>query len=352
MFRTHILGDHVSGDYTHPDTIKWSEIRTNVSKYRQIGAHQRSPAPLTLHRALQTSPVVTLIGHTPLVRLTRVTEALSPAVALYVKLEGLNPGGSVKDRTALFIVREALRKGDLVPGRALLDATSGNTGIAYAMLGAVLGFPVLLALPADASPERIQILRAYGAQLILTDPAAGTDGARHLVHELVTTEPDRYFHADQYSNPANPLAHYTTTGPEIWQQTKGQITHFVAGLGTGGTMMGVGHYLREQNHGVQLVGVQPASPQNGIEGLKHLATADVPAIYDPNLVDRIAVVSTEEACAMARRLARQEGLFVGVSAGAAVVAALRVARKLVQGLVVALLPDGGFKYASAPFWAE
>ncbi len=304
------------------------------------------------YHAFQTSPVVSLIGHTPLIRLARVAEGLPPAVALYVKLEGLNPGGSVKDRTALSIVREALRTGDLTPGKTLLDATSGNTGIAYAMLGAALGFPVRLMLPADASQERVRILRAYGAQLTLSDPAAGTDGARHLARELAAAEPDRYFHADQYSNPANPLAHYTTTGHEIWQQTEGRITHFVAGLGTSGTMMGVGRYLRERDPAVQLVGVQPDDSQNGIEGLKHLTTADAPAIYDPDLVDRVAEVGTGEAQAMARLLARQEGLFVGLSAGAAVVAALRVARELPHGVIVMLLPDGGFKYASAPFWAE
>ncbi|MCK4451646.1 MAG: PLP-dependent cysteine synthase family protein [Anaerolineae bacterium] len=304
------------------------------------------------YHTFQTPPVVSLIGHTPLIRLTRVVEGLFPTVALYAKLEGLNPGGSVKDRTALSIVRKALRTGDLTPGKALLDATSGNTGIAYAMLGAALGFPVRLLLPADASPERVRILRAYGAQLTLSDPAAGTDGARRLACELAAAEPDRYFHADQYSNPANPLAHYTTTGPEIWQQTRGQITHFVAGLGTTGTMIGISRYLRERDPAVRLVGVQPDGPQNGIGGLKYLATAEVPAIYDPGLVDRTVEVSTEKAQAMARRLARQEGLFVGVSAGAAVVAALRVARKLEHGVVVALLPDGGFNYASASFWAE
>ncbi|MDY6877202.1 MAG: PLP-dependent cysteine synthase family protein [Chloroflexota bacterium] len=304
------------------------------------------------YHTFQTSPVVSLIGRTPLVRLACVAEGLPPTVALYVKLEGLNPGGSVKDRTALSIVQEALGTGDLAPGKTLLDATSGNTGIAYAMLGAVLGFPVRLMLPADASPERVRILRAYGAQLTLSDPAAGTDGARHLACELAAAEPGRYFHADQYSNPANPLAHYTTTGPEIWHQTEGQITHFVAGLGTSGTMMGVGRYLRERDPAMQLVGVQPDYSQNGIEGLKHLATANPPAIYDPGLVDRVAEVSTGEAQAMARRLARQEGLFVGVSAGAAVVAALRVAQELAHGVIITLLPDGGFKYASAPFWAE
>ena len=323
----------------------------HTTEYTHIVPPVSSEPPI-LHHTLQTSPVVTLIGDTPLVRLTRVTKELPTTVNLYVKLEGLNPGGSVKDRTALFIVQEALRGGALAPGKVLLDATSGNTGIAYAMLGAALSFPVRLALPADASPERVQILHAYGAQLTLTDPAAKTDGARRFVHELAAAEPERHFHADQYSNPANPLAHYATTGPEIWQQTEGQITHFVAGLGTCGTMMGIGHYLRGQNRAVRLVGVQPDNPQNGIGGLKHLATDDIPSIYDPTLVDRMAEVSTKDAQAMASQLARQEGLFVGISAGAAVVAALQVARELTQGTVVALLPDGGFKYASAPFWAE
>jgi len=299
----------------------------------------------------QTPAVVSLIGQTPLVRLVRVTEGLPPEVALYAKLEGFNPGGSVKDRTALFIVQEGLRSGELAPGKTLLDATSGNTGISYAMLGAALGFPVRLIIPANASPERVQILHAYGADLILSDPAVRTDGARRLAREMADAEPERYFHADQYNNPANPLAHYTTTGPEIWQQTEGQVTHFVAGMGTSGTMMGAGRYLRERNPVVQLVGVQPENPQNPIPGLKHLATSDPLGVYEPGLVDRVAGVSLEEAQAMARRLTCREGLFVGISAGAAVVAALRVAWKLERGTVVALLPDGGFKYASASFWA-
>ncbi len=309
-------------------------------------------APSIFQHAPQTPPVISLIGHTPLVHLTRVTNGISPAVSLYAKLEGLNPGGSVKDRTALSIVREGLRSGALAPGKALLDATSGNTGIAYAMLGAALDFPVRLALPADASPERVQILQAYGAELTLTDPAASTDGARHFVGELADSEPERYFYADQYNNPANPLAHYTTTGPEIWRQSGGKITHFVAGLGTCGTMMGTGSYLKMRNPALQLVGVQPAASRHAIGGLKHLATAKVPGVYDPELVDRMEAVSTHEAEEMARLLARSEGLFVGVSAGAAVVAALRIARQLEHGAIVALLPDGGFKYASAPFWAE
>jgi len=295
-------------------------------------------------------PVVSLIGNTPLVPLTRVSWASAPGVSVYVKLEGQNPGGSVKDRAALSIILQAQRTGALAPGKTLLDATSGNTGIAYAMLGAALGFPVHLALPGDASPERVQVLRAYGAALTLTDPSEGTDGARHFVQDLAAREPGRYFYADQYNNPANPLAHRTTTGPEIWRQTGGRITHFVAGLGTGGTMTGVGGYLKERDGHVRLVGVQPDSPEHGISGLKHLATAEVPDIYDPHIVDRILEVETSEAKGMARRLAREEGLFVGISAGAAVTTALEVARALEEGIVVALLADGGFKYTSAPFW--
>ncbi|MBN1976482.1 MAG: PLP-dependent cysteine synthase family protein [Anaerolineae bacterium] len=303
-------------------------------------------------RVFQTPSVVSLIGQTPQVPLVRVVGDLPPAVDLYVKLEGFNPGGSVKDRAALSIVQEALRTGELSPAKTLIDATSGNTGISFAMLGATLGFPVELVMPADASPERVQVLKAYGARLILSDPAARTDGAREVAGQMAAADPDRYFYADQYNNPANPLAHYTTTGPEIWQQTAGWVTHFVAGMGTGGTMMGTGRYLRERNPAMRLVGVQPTSSERGIPGLKHLATAEALEIYDPHLVDEIAVVDVDEAKAMARRLAREEGFFVGISAGAAVVAALEVARELAEGTVVALLPDGGFKYASAPFWVD
>jgi len=337
-----VLQSHHSEKRTTPEAVR----RGRPLELR-APAHPSSDP----RHALRTPPVVSLIGGTPLVRLSRVVEGLSPDVAVYAKLEGPNPGGSVKDRAALFIVREALASGALTPEKTLLDATSGNTGIAYAMLGAAMGFRVQLALPGDASPERLQILRAYGARLTLTDPAAGTAGARELARNLASGQPDRYFYADQYNNPANPLAHYATTGPEIWRGTRGGITHFVAGLGTGGTMTGTGGCLRGENPAVRLVGVQPDGPRHGISGLKHLATDDVPGIYDPHLVDRIVEVSTGEAQAMASRLARREGLFVGVSAGAAVVAALRVARGLGRGTMVVLLPDGGFKYASAPFWA-
>jgi len=328
-----------------PKMVEWPKRRSVSNDSDHVVARPRSAT----HR---TPAVVSLIGHTALVPLTRITEELPADVKLAVKLEGLNPGGSVKDRAALSIVHEALRNGSLGPGRTLVDATSGNTGIAYAMLGAALGFRVHLALPADVSPERVQILLAYGSQLTLTDPASGTDGARQVIRDLVADQPEKVFYADQYNNPANPLAHYATTGPEIWRETDGTITHFVAGLGTTGTLMGTGRFLKERNPGIQLVGVQPESPQHGISGLKHLGSADVPRIYDRSLVNQIAEVSTREAEAMASRLARQEGLFVGISAGAAVVAALRVARGLDEGVVVALLPDGGFKYSSAPFWAQ
>ncbi len=318
MIQTHFsveqIKNHTSGTQT--------DAREHLRPERD-GAQPR--------HAIPASPIIPLIGQTPLVRLSRVAEGLPPTVALYVKVEGMNPGGSVKDRAAMYIVRQALESGALAPGKTLIDATSGNTGIAYAMLGAALGFPVQLAMSAKASPERVQILHAYGARLVLVDPEAGAEGSRELVREMVAAEPERYFHADQYSNPANPLAHYHTTGPEIWQQTQGRMTHFVAGLGTGGTMMGVGRYLRERNPALRLIGVQPDGPENGIQGLKHFATADVPAIYDARLVDGIVEVITGEAEAMSSRLARQEGLFVGISAGAAVVAALGVARGLEEG---------------------
>jgi cysteine synthase B len=316
------------------------------------GTWREIASALPRQRPAQTPSVVSLIGQTPLVPLGCTSADLPAGVRLLVKLEGLNPGGSVKDRAALSIVRDALRTGSLSSGKVLLDATSGNTGISFAMLGAAFGFPVELVMPADASPERVQILKAYGARLVLSDPAGRTDGARQVAREMTAAEPERYFYADQYNNPANPLAHYTTTGPEIWQQTWGHVTHFVAGMGTSGTMMGAGRYLREQNPVVQLVGVQPVSADQPIPGLKHLATAEALDIYDPQLVDTVAVVDVEDAQAMARRLAREEGLFVGISAGAAVVAALEVAQGLESANVVALLPDGGFKYASAPFWVK
>lgn len=291
-----------------------------------------------------------LVGNTPLIRLERVTAGLSPHVEVYAKAEWFNPGGSVKDRPALQIIREAEEKGLLTPGKVLLDATSGNMGIAYAMFGAVRGFRVRLVIPENASPERIGVLRAYGAELVFSDPLEGSDGAIREAQRLAAADPEHTFYADQYNNPANWRAHFHTTGLEVWQQTDGRVTHFVAGLGTSGTLMGAGRRLKAFNPGIQLIGVQPDSPFHGLEGLKHMATAIVPGIYRPELVDRQLTVRTEEAYAMVRRLAREEGLFVGVSAGAALVAALEVARELERGVIVTVFPDSGYKYLSERFW--
>jgi cysteine synthase B len=297
-----------------------------------------------------TVAVEEVIGNTPLLALRRVTAGLAPDVQVLAKAEWFNPGGSIKDRAALNIIRTAEANGVLTSDVTLIDATSGNTGIGYAMLGAALGHHVKLVLPANASPERIAILRAYGAELELTDPLEGTDGAIRRVQEIVAAEPERYYYADQYSNPANWEAHYHTTGPEIWQQTRGQVTHFVAGLGTSGTMMGVGRYLRTMNPEVKLIALQPDGPLHGLEGLKHMQTAIVPPIYDRTLVDEERSLRTEEAYEMARRLGREEGLFVGISAAAAVAGALGIARELDAGVVVTVLPDAGYKYLSERFW--
>lgn len=293
-----------------------------------------------------------LVGSTPLIRFPKLAAHLPPGVQLYAKAEWANPGGSIKDRPALNIIRQAERRGELRPGKTLLDSTSGNMGIAYAMLGTARGYHVKLVIPANCSPERLAILRAYGVELVLSDPAEGSDGAIRLVQKIYEAEPERYFFADQYNNPNNWQAHFYTTGVEIWEQTGGRVTHFVAGMGTSGTMMGVGRRLRTYNPGVQLLAVQPDSPFHGLEGLKHMPTAIVPGIYDETFPDEILPVCTEDAHAMCRRLAREEGLLVGISAGAAMVAALRVAESLDRGTVVTISPDGATKYLSAPFWAE
>lgn len=289
-----------------------------------------------------------LIGHTPLVELRRIRPE-RPGVRILAKLENRNPGGSVKDRPALRIIQQAMEEGRLGPGGTLLDATSGNTGIAYAMLGAAMGFRVKLFLPSNASTERRLILRCYGAQVVLTDPLEGTDGAIVAARRAAMGSGDRMFYADQYSSEANWLAHYHGTGVEILEQTGGEITHFVAGLGTTGTLMGVGRRLKQHDAAITLVAVQPDSPFHGIEGLKYLQSAMVPAIYDAGLADRHEGVSTEAAQNMVVRLAREEGLFVGPSSGAAVHAALRIASELDEGVVVTLLPDGGDRYLGEGF---
>jgi cysteine synthase B len=293
------------------------------------------------------------IGNTPLLALRRVTTGLAAGVELLVKAEHLNPGGSVKDRAALAIILEAERSGRLYPRKVILDATSGNTGIAYAMIGAARGYAVTLCLPSNASNERKRMLRLYGAEMIETDPLQGSDGAQLVARELAERNKEKYFYADQYNNDANWRAHYQTTGPEIWEQTKGRVTHFVAGLGTCGTFTGVGRKLKELNSSVRLISMEPDSPIHGLEGLKHLPTSRMPGIFDPGLADETVEIATEEAQAMTRRLAREEGLFVGVSAGANVLAALTVAQKLSRdSVVVSILCDGGERYMSERFWTE
>ena len=286
------------------------------------------------------------VGNTPLLPLRRIARDLSPRVKLFAKAEWFNPGGSVKDRPALNILKTALANGDLGNGKRLLDSTSGNMGIAYATFGAVLEIPVTLAVPASASLERISILRVLGAELILTDPTEGSDGAILKARELAAERPDNYWYANQYNNPANWQAHYKSTGPEIVRQTDEQITHFIAGLGTSGTLMGTGRYLREQLPAVKIIGFQPDASFHGLEGLKHMPTAIKPGIYDPSFADETLGIVTEEAHEMVLRLAREEGLFVGISAGAAAVAALKVASQLEEGVVVTLFPDAGYKYLS------
>ncbi|MBI2682466.1 MAG: cysteine synthase family protein [Acidobacteriales bacterium] len=294
------------------------------------------------------------IGNTPLLRFERIVRGLE-GVQILGKAEWANPGGSVKDRAAASIVAAAEREGRLA-GRTLLDATSGNTGIAYAMLGAALGFPVTLCVPNNASPERKHILKAYGATVIWTDPAEGSDGAIRRARELAASEPEKYFYADQYSNDANWRAHYNTTAIEIWEQTERRITHFVATLGTSGTFMGVTRRLRELNPAVECISLQPDSPFHGLEGLKHMATAIVPKIYDPSLANRDLGVATEQAYEMVKRLAREEGVLVGISSGAALVGALRIARECAArsepAVVVTILPDSADKYLSERFWDE
>jgi cysteine synthase B len=286
------------------------------------------------------------VGNTPLLPLTNLT---SPA-PVSAKAEWFNPGGSVKDRPALNIIRSALAAGELTGDRRLLDSTSGNMGIAYATLGVPLGVQVTLAIPANASPERLTMLKALGAELVLTDPLEGSDGAIQVAQEMAAQQPDLYFYADQYNNPANWQAHYLGTGPEIVEQAGAQMTHFVAGLGTSGTLMGVGRYLRQYNPNIKLIGVQPDAAFHGLEGLKHMQTAIVPGIYEPAFLDQVIEVSTEAAYEMVLRLAKEEGLFVGVSSGAAAVAALQVAEVLDQGSVVTIFPDAGYKYLSEKFW--
>jgi cysteine synthase B len=300
------------------------------------------PPTLPDHRGRSSDdPFVRSIGNTPLLPLHRLAPPSAAGFELWGKAEFRNPTGSVKDRAALGIVRTAFADGRLGPGRVLIDASSGNTAVAYAMLGARLGFPVEVYLPRNVAPDRLRRLRTYGTHVVFTDPAEGTDGAQSAAREKAESAPERYFYADQYNNPANPGAHYATTGPELWRQTQGRISHLVAGVGTGGTISGTGRYLKERSPSVRIVGVEPTGPIHGLEGLKHLPSAIRPSTYEENVLDETQRVETEEAVAMTDRLGTEEGLAVGPSSGAAVVAALRVGADRPGAFVVVILPDGG-----------
>jgi len=290
------------------------------------------------------------VGNTPLVELRTIRDGVAPGVRLLGKLEGFNPGGSVKDRPALRMIEDGLASGRLTPGKTILDSTSGNTGIALAMVGAALGYPVELVMPSNVSAERKQVIAAYGAKVVFSDPLEGSDGAIRLCRKILADNPEKYFKPDQYNNPANPLAHYETTGPEIWRQTEGAVTHFVAAIGTSGTIMGTGRYLKEQNPAVQVIAAEPDDAFHGLEGLKHMATSIVPGIYHEEELDQKIGIATDEAYTMVYRLGREEGLLLGQSSGAVLVAALQVARELDEGTIVLLFPDFGDRYLSTNLW--
>ncbi|MDA2929975.1 cysteine synthase family protein [Acidobacteria bacterium AH-259-O06] len=290
------------------------------------------------------------IGNTPLVEIRRIFS--SDRIRIFAKLEWFNPGGSVKDRPAYNMIRKGEETGELYPGKVIVDSTSGNTGIAYALIAAAKGYKILLAMPANASLERKKILKAYGAELLLTDPLEGSDGAIRAIRELYEKSPEKYFYPDQYSNDANWKAHYASTAPEIYEQTHGEITHFVAGLGTSGTFVGASRRLKELNPEIKAISLMPDSPFHGLEGLKHMPTAMVPRIYDPSLADENLEISTEDSQKMVIRLAREEGLFAGLSSGSAMTAALRVAENMDRGTIVTIFPDGGDKYLSEEFWKQ
>lgn len=292
-----------------------------------------------------------LVGNTPLLELPSIA-AETPDVDIYGKAEWYNPGGSVKDRPALWMIRDGEKSGALTPEKTILDATSGNTGIAYAWIGAALGYKVKLCMPKNASEERKKILRAYGVEFVLTDPGEGSDGAIREARRMYAEDPERYFYPDQYSNPANPRAHYESTAREIWEQTKGEVTHFVSGLGTSGTFVGTARRLRELNPEIKVISFEPDSPFHGLEGMKHMESAIVPSIYDPTIADENRRTATEDAYGMVKRVAREEGFLIGISAGAAVATALQVAREIETGTIVTILCDGADKYLSEQFWEE
>jgi cysteine synthase B len=313
------------------------------------GAQPQRDAPLT-NRPERAESILDLVGNTPLLEIRQLARGISPRVRLYAKLEGFNPGGSVKDRPAVWMVRDGLRTGKLREGKTIIDSTSGNTGIALAMCGAALGYPVELVMPENVSQERKKTVRAYGATVIYSDPLEGSDGAIRLCRKIIEATPDRYFKPDQYFNDVNPLAHYESTGPEIWNATSGSITHFVAGIGTGGTIMGTGRYLKERNAQIQIVAVEPDDAWHGLEGLKHMASSIVPGIYHEEQVDRKIGVGTDAAYETVYRLGAEEGLVVGQSSGAAMVGALQVAREIDAGVIVLIFCDFGDRYLSTNLW--
>ena len=294
---------------------------------------------------------VDLVGNTPLLELPSIS-AETPGVSIFGKAEWYNPGGSVKDRPALWMIRDGEERGLLTPEKTILDATSGNTGIAYAWIGAALGYKVKLCMPRNASEERKKILRAYGVEFVLTDPGEGSDGAIREVRKLYAEDPERYFYPDQYSNPANPRSHYESTAPEIWEQTNGEVTHFVTGLGTSGTFVGTATRLKEYDPGIEAISFEPDSAFHGLEGMKHMESAIVPSIYDPTIADQNRAARTEDAYEMVKRVAREDGILIGISAGAAVATALEVAREIESGTIVTILCDGADKYLSESFWEQ
>ena len=306
--------------------------------------------PYPLLEPKRVESVLDLIGETPLLEIRQLTEGLPAGVRVYAKLEGFNPGGSVKDRAALRMIQEGIRTGKLTPDKTILDSSSGNTGIALAMIGCVLGFRVELVIPANVSRERKQIIDAYGAKFIHSDPLEGSDGAILLCRKILEANPDRYFKPDQYFNPMNPQAHYETTGPEIYRQTRQKITHFVAGIGTGGTITGTGRYLKEMNPSIKIIAVEPDDALHGLEGLKHMASSIVPGVYHEDELDDKIPVSTEDAYAMVYRLSQEEGVLVGQSSGAAMFATLKLARRLRSATLVTVFPDFGDKYLSTNLW--
>ena len=308
------------------------------------------PAPAPTRELAKVDAVTGLVGNTPLVEIRNISRGLPPEVRVLAKLEGFNPGGSVKDRPALRMILEAIRTGQLQPGKTIIDSTSGNTGIAIAMVGAALGYRVRLVLPSNVSEERKGIIRFFGAETVYSDPLEGSDGAIRLCRKIVAEDTGTYFKPDQYFNPMNTQAHYDTTGPEIYRQTEGNITHFVAGIGTGGTVMGTGRFLKERDPRIRIIGVEPDAALHGLEGLKHMASSIVPGIYHEEELDLKVPVATEDAYDMVYRLSQEEGLLVGQSSGAAMHVALSIARQLSHGTVVTVFPDFGSRYMTTNLW--